>query len=71
MDETRFCSFCQQTFPDVAYLFRAPDRLAICDGCVELLADDLEAIKAEAAPPPPRAANGIPCGREPSAEVSH
>ena len=59
MDDTRFCSFCQQTFPDVEYLFRAPDGLAICDGCVQMLAADLETIKAEAVVQPP------PASREP------
>ena len=50
MDQTRCCSFCGQTFPAIVYLFRAPDGLAVCDGCVEMLADDLRALRgAEAA----------------------
>ena len=60
MDGTRCCSFCLRTFPDIAYLFRAPDGLAICDGCVQMLADDLEAIKAGAFVQPPPAPLGQP-----------
>ncbi len=71
MDEARFCSFCQQTFPEIEYLFRAPDGLAICDGCVQMLADDLQSINAEAAPPPMPAPSSIPFGREAPPEVYH
>ena len=60
MVDTRYCSFCQQTFPDIEYLFRAPDGLAICDGCVQMLAEDLRTIRAEAITKHPPASLEMP-----------
>ena len=47
---TRYCSFCQGTFPEIGELFAAPDGLSICDGCVAFLWETLQAQReAEAA----------------------
>ena len=43
LDPTRYCSFCQGTFPEIGELFAAPDGLSICDGCVAFLWETLQA----------------------------
>jgi hypothetical protein len=42
-DPVQTCSFCQGSFPAITHLFRAADGPSICDGCVEMLAEDLRA----------------------------
>ena len=44
-DSVHTCSFCQGSFPAISHLFHAADGPSICDGCVEMLAQDLHAYR--------------------------